>query len=68
MCLLCSPQQVDSAYSQGDHEGARRAARTAKNLNIAGIVSGIAIAVVSGVLVVIMYVGIAVAAGSSSNQ
>jgi len=36
------------------------AARTAKNLNIAAIVSGIALSVVSGVLFVILFVSIAV--------
>ena len=42
------------------------AARTAKNLNIAAIVSGVALAVVSGVLVVIVYV-VAIASASANG-
>lgn len=43
------------------------AARTAKHLNIAAIVSGIALSVVSGVLFVIVFVSLSVTANNYNN-
>ena len=46
--------QVDSAWNTGDREGAKRAAQTAKNWNIVGIVSGIITIVLSVIISVVV--------------
>ena len=46
--------QVDSAWNTGDREGAKRAAQTAKNWNIVGIVSGIITIVLTVIISVVV--------------